>query len=378
VCDGLHRALDSLQRSPTVGSGPGDRERLLPRLQRLWVHLSRNPMAAPIPNALPRSIDAGDVRIGISGWRYVPWRGAFYPRGLVQRAELAHASRQLSTIEINGSFYSLQQPSSWGRWFDETPDDFIFSVKGPRFITHMKKLREIDAPMANFFASGVLRLGRKLGPVLWQFPPNFGFDPATFEPFLATLPFNTDQALCIAEHHDHRVAGRTWLEIDAVRRIRHAVEVRHPSFVDPDFIALLRQYGVAFVVADTSGLWPEKDDVSADFVYVRLHGSETLYQSAYTDAELDRWAARIAAWRSGGQAADARLIASRPPSRRRRRDVYCYFDNTDKLQAPIDAKRLIERLQSNPERIDEGPRTPSTASRHRMTPPARDERARID
>jgi hypothetical protein len=156
-------------------------------------------MAASIPSPQSRSVDAGDVRIGISGWRYAPWRGAFYPRGLVQRAELAHASRQLSTIEINGSFYSLQEPSSWGRWFDETPDDFTFSVKGPRFITHMKKLRDIDAPMANFFASGVLRLGRKLGPVLWQFPPNFGFDPATFEPFLATLPFDTDQALRIAE-----------------------------------------------------------------------------------------------------------------------------------------------------------------------------------
>jgi len=154
--------------------------------------------------------------------------------------------------------------------------------------------------------------------------------------------------------------------------------VRHPSFVDPDFIALLRQYGVAFVVADTTGLWPEKDDISADFVYVRLHGSQTLYQSAYSDEELDRWAARIAAWRTGGQAADARLISSRPPPRRRWRDVYCYFDNTDKLQAPIDAKRLIARLQSSPERIDEGLRRVSREPRIRMTTPARVERARIE
>ena len=298
-------------------------------------------------------IISGGLRIGVSGWRYGPWRGAFYPKGLVQRAELAYASRQLTTIEINGSFYSLQDPASWGRWFDETPDHFVFSVKGPRFITHMKRLREIDAPMANFFASGVLRLGRKLGLVLWQFPPNFRFDPATFEPFLATLPFDTDQALRLAERHDHRVVDRTWLEIDAIRPLRHAVEVRHPSFVDPDFIALLRQYDVAFVAADTTGLWPEKDDVTADFVYVRLHGSQTLYQSAYTDAELDRWAARIAAWRAGRQAADARLIAPAAPLRRGGRDVFCYFDNTDKLQAPIDAKRLIARLgASTPKRND--------------------------
>ena len=289
-------------------------------------------------------MSTGQIRLGISGWRYEPWRGAFYPKVLPQRAELAYAARQLPTIEINGSFYSLQDPASWAAWHDETPDDFVFSVKGPRFITHMKRLREIDAPMANFFASGVLRLGRKLGPVLWQFPPSFRFDPATFEPFLAMLPRDTDHALWIAEHHDHRVEHRKWLEIDAIRPLRHAVEVRHESFLDPDFIALLRFYDVAFVVADTTGRWPEKDDVTADFVYARLHGSQVLYQSAYTDAELDRWAARIAAWRTGRPAADARLISTRPPPRRRLRDVYCYFDNTDKLQAPIDARRLIERL----------------------------------
>ena len=286
----------------------------------------------------------GRIRIGISGWRYEPWRGEFYPKGLVQRDELAYASRALSTIEINGSFYSLQDPSSWRQWFEQTPDDFLFAVKGPRFITHMKRLREIDAPMANFFASGTLRLEHKLGPVLWQFPPSFRFDPATFEPFLATLPFDTGHALWLARRHDHRVEGRLWLEIDAVRRLRHAVEVRHESFVDPDFVRLLRAYGVALVVADTAGRWPERDDVTADFVYLRLHGSETLYQSAYTDAELDRWAERIRAWSCGDQPAQARLIAPRSGPRRRPRDVYCYFDNTDKLQAPLDAKRLMARI----------------------------------
>jgi uncharacterized protein YecE (DUF72 family) len=290
-----------------------------------------------------RAMAENGIRIGVSGWRYAPWRGAFYPKGLAQRRELAHASRAFTTVEINGSFYSLQHPSSWGQWFDDTPDDFLFAVKGPRFITHMKRLREIDAPMANFFASGVLRLGHKLGPVLWQFAPSFRFDPATFEPFLATLPFDTVQALRLAERHDHRLDGRHWLAIDAPRRIRHAVEVRHESFVDPDFIRLLRIYGVAFVVADTAGQWPEKDDVSADFVYLRLHGSQTLYQSAYSDEELDLWAERIRAWRRGEQAPAARLIAPRAPARRRR-DVFCYFDNTDKLQAPLDARRLMARL----------------------------------
>ena len=286
----------------------------------------------------------GAVRIGISGWRYAPWRGAFYPKGLVQRDELAHAARTFGSIEINGSFYSLQHPASWGAWFEQTPDDFVFAVKGPRFITHMKRLREIEAPVANFFASGVLRLGRKLGPVLWQFPASFAFDPATFEPFLCTLPQDSAHALELARGHDHRVAERRWLAIDATRPLRHAVEVRHPSFVDPDFVRLLRQYNVALVVADTAGRWPEKDDVTADFVYVRLHGSETLYQSAYTDAELDRWAACVTAWRRGAQPADARLITPHPPPRRRARDVYVYFDNTDKLQAPLDAQRLLARL----------------------------------
>ena len=306
--------------------------------------LPRLPTAVDTRDTPPAAPARGSIRIGVSGWRYSPWRGAFYPEGLAQRRELAYASRALPTIEINGSFYSLQHPASWGAWAADTPDDFVFAVKGARFITHMKRLREIEDPVANFFASGVLRLGRKLGPILWQFPPNFRFDPATFEPFLCTLPFDTAHALDLARRHDWRLEGRNWLEIDARRPIRHAVEVRHESFLDPDFIALLRHYNVAFVVADTTGLWPEKDDVTADFVYVRLHGSQTLYQSAYTEAELERWAARIRAWSGGGQAPDARLVSSREPPRRARRDVYCYFDNTDKREAPYDARRLMALL----------------------------------
>ena len=287
---------------------------------------------------------AGDVRIGISGWRYAPWRGVFYPDGLPQRSELAFASRMLPTIEINGSFYSLQRPASYAAWHAETPPGFVFAVKGSRYITHMLKLREVGAALANFFASGVLRLEEKLGPILWQFPPQLGFDRERFDAFFAALPRDTAAALALAERHDERLAGRAWLAIDRARPIRHAVEIRHPSFVDPTFIALLRRHRIALVVADTAGRWPLLEDLTADFVYLRLHGDEELYASGYGDAALDRWAARIAAWRSGGQVDDARLASSRPAPRRARRDVYVYFDNDVKVHAPYDAAHLAARL----------------------------------
>jgi len=287
---------------------------------------------------------AGDVRIGISGWRYEPWRGVFYPRGLAQRSELAFASRMLPTIEINGSFYSLQRPQSYAAWHAETPPGFVFAVKGSRYITHMLKLRGIDAALANFFASGVLRLHEKLGPILWQFPPQLGFDAERFAAFFAALPRDTAAALALAERHDERLAGRAFLAIDRARPLRHAVEIRHPSFVDPTFVALLRRHRIALVVADTAGRWPLVEDLTADFVYVRLHGDEELYASGYGDAALDRWATRIATWRRGGQVADARLASSKPAPARARRDVYVYFDNDVKVHAPYDAAHLAARL----------------------------------
>jgi len=287
---------------------------------------------------------AGDVRIGISGWRYEPWRGVFYPPRLAQRNELAFASRMLPTIEINGSFYSLQRPDSYADWHDETPPGFVFAVKGSRYITHMLKLREVAVPLANFFASGVLRLRDKLGPILWQFPPQLGFDGERFDAFFRLLPRDSGAALALAERHDERVAGRAWLEIDRVRPLRHAVEIRHPSFIDPAFIALLRRHAIALVVADTAGRWPLLEDLTADFVYLRLHGDKELYASGYDDDALDRWAARIAAWRDGGEPRDARLASPRPARRRARRDVYCYFDNDVKVHAPYDAAHLAARL----------------------------------
>jgi len=287
---------------------------------------------------------AGDVWIGISGWRYAPWRGVFYPPGLAQRSELAFASRMLATIEINGSFYSLQRPESYAAWHAETPAGFVFAVKGSRYITHMLKLRNVDAALANFFASGVLRLNEKLGPILWQFPPQLGFDAERFDRFFAALPRDSAAALALAERHDERLAGRAWLAIDRQRPLRHAVEIRHPSFVDPAFVALLRRHRIALVVADTAGRWPLLEDLTADFVYLRLHGEKELYASGYDDASLDRWATRIATWRRGGQVADARLASTKPAPRRARRDVYCYFDNDVKVHAPYDAAHLAARL----------------------------------
>lgn len=307
-------------------------------------------MARPDPMALvadgARVPAAGwpplDVRIGISGWTYAPWRRVFYPTGLPQRLELEYASRRMSTIEINGSFYSLQHKDSWQKWYDATPPGFVFSVKGPRFVTHMKKLRDVETPLANFFASGVLALGDKLGPVLWQLPPNLGFNPDVLAAFIDLLPRSTDAAAELATRHDARLEGRALTTAPASRPIRHAVEIRHRTFHDPAFVELLRDREVALVRADTGGRFPELDDVTADFAYLRLHGAEELYTSGYDDAALDDWAARIRTLRSGGTPADGVRLARAAP--RRHRDVFVYFDNDVKVRAPVDALALTDRL----------------------------------
>ncbi len=284
------------------------------------------------------------IHIGISGWRYPPWRGVFFPEGLAQARELEYASRAVPTIEINGSFYSLQRPESYAAWYEATPPGFVFSHKGNRFITHILRLRDIDAPVANVLASGVFNLREKLGPFLWQFPPNFKFDPERMEHFLSILPHDTDAAAELARHHEPRMEGRTALDPGKKHKLRHAVEIRHESFVDPAFIALLRKYKVAMVVADTAGKWPDFEDVTADFMYLRLHGDKELYASGYSEEALDDWAARIRAWTTGSQPKDARLISDKPPPKRATRDLFCYFDNDIKVHAPFDAKRLAEKL----------------------------------
>jgi uncharacterized protein YecE (DUF72 family) len=284
------------------------------------------------------------LRIGISGWRYAPWRGVFYPPGLVQRRELEYAAGCFPTVELNGSFYSLQTPDSYSAWHDATPDDFVFAVKGPRYITHMKRLRDIDRALANFFASGVLRLGAKLGPLLWQLPPSMKFKHDLLDDFLGRLPRDTGAALSLARRRDvDLMRGRSALAIDANRPLRHALEVRHPSFHDSAFIELLRRHGVALVFADTAGRWPYLEDVTADFVYLRLHGDAELYVSGYSDPALDWWADRIRHWREGREPADA-TRAGGPAPARRTRDVYCYFDNDAKVHAPFDAQRLMGEL----------------------------------
>lgn len=287
------------------------------------------------------------IRIGISGWRYPSWRGVFYPEDLVQADELHYASRCFPTIELNGSFYSLQRPQSYARWREQTPRGFVFAIKGPRFITHVLRLRDIEVPLANFFASGVFELREKVGPLLWQFPANFKYDHDLFARFFDLLPRDTEAALKLARRRDLRMKGRTRLAIDRNRRLRHAIEVRHPGFLDASFVALLRRHDLALVVADTAGKWPYVEEVTASFMYLRLHGDEALYTSGYADATLDRWAARIRAWQAGSQPPDAARIAGAPvPRARKSRDVYCYFDNDAKVRAPFDAMSLAEKLAS--------------------------------
>jgi uncharacterized protein YecE (DUF72 family) len=275
--------------------------------------------------------------VGISGWRYPPWRGDFYPKDLAQRRELEYASRQLATIEINGTFYALQRPESFRQWYAETPDDFMFAVKGGRFITHMKQLRDPDVSLANFFASGVLALGDKLGPFLWQLPPTLRFDPARLIDFFAVLPRSTTEAAALAARHDHRLEGRSLTATEVDLPLRHALEVRHDSYLDPSFTALLQDHDVAVVVADTAGKWPLIHTVTADFVYVRLHGDQELYVSGYSEDALDEWAAKVRGWLTGAITPDGRG-----------RDVYVYFDNDVKVRAPYDAKSLAARLGSLP------------------------------
>jgi uncharacterized protein YecE (DUF72 family) len=297
--------------------------------------------------ATQRIKKSSDIRIGISGWNYKPWRGVFYPSGLPHRRELEFASRQLNSIEINGSFYSLQRPSSYRRWHEESPDGFIFAVKGGRFITHMKRLRDIEIPLANFFASGILCLREKLGPILWQFPPQFRWNEERFRKFFELLPCDSSSAAKLAKRHNEKVKGRAWTKMDRSRSLRYAIEIRHDSFLVPEFFSLLRKYNMAFVVSDAAAKWPYAEDLTANFVYCRLHGAEELYASGYSDSAIEEWANRVRKWRIGKHPRDACLITPRAEARPGHRDVFVYFDNDAKVHAPFDAKKLAKRLGLN-------------------------------
>ena len=287
----------------------------------------------------------GRIRIGISGWRYKGWRGVFYPPKLAQRRELEFAATVFDTVEINGTFYSLQHPSSFQRWAEETPDDFVFAVKGSRFITHMKKLRGIDEAFANLLASGLLALGPKFGPMLWQFPPQQRFDRERFREFFRMLPRSMQAAAEIAKGCSDKMLPRSVLETSHDLPLRHVVEIRHESFATAEFLELLREKDVGLVVGDTVE-WPLLLDVTSDLVYVRLHGSEQLYASGYSDEALDVWAERVVRWAEGGtpgaEGRARRVEEAAAPVRPR--DVFVYFDNDAKVHAPFDARTLRRKV----------------------------------
>lgn len=271
----------------------------------------------------------GRVRIGISGYDYKPWRGKFYPETLASRHWLRYAASIFDTIELNGTFYSLKSPDVFRRWVSEVPPGFLFAVKGSRFITHNLKLRNASGALANFYASGVLALGRMTGPFLWQLPATYQFDRPRVAEFLALLPRDSWEAAELARAHDERLRRGALTEAATRVRYRHAFEVRHPSYFTDEFAELLREHDIGFVVADTAGKFPYAETVTSRFVYVRLHGSRQLYVSGYTDDELATWAGRIEGWRSDGL------------------DVYVYFDNDAQVHAPFDAIRLRELLSSS-------------------------------
>lgn len=292
------------------------------------------------------------ARIGISGWRYAPWRGAFYPNGLQQRRELEYAAGKFDSIEINGSFYGPQRPESYLRWYAQTPGDFVFSAKGSREVSHVLRLTGVRGALASFFGSGVLELREKLGPILWQLPPSLAFDADRLTDFFAALPRTIAEARELVAEHDESAIESPGLDERSFapdgmlegleppsrpnnpdQRLRHALEVRHPSFREPGVVELLREHDVALVVADTAGKWPLLREVTADFIYLRLHGAEQLYVSGYTNEQLDSWAAEVRGWLDGTACPDGRP-----------RDVYLYFDNTAEMHAPYDALALAAKL----------------------------------
>lgn len=283
------------------------------------------------------------IRIGISGWTYKPWRGVFFPKGLPQKQEMAFAARTFPSIEVNGTFYGLQRPKSFQAWHDGTPEDFVFAIKASRYITHIRRLRDAEEAMANFFAQGILALGKKLGPILWQLPPSYRFDPERLEDFFKLLPHDTAAAAKLARKHEPRMKGRVFLTPDRKRPLRHAMEIRHESFRDERFVALLRKYRVGLVVADTVD-WPRLGDITADFVYARLHGSEQLYASGYSDKALRDWARWFHSWSRSQSPRDVDRVSSRK-ARVKVKDIFVYFDNDIKVRAPFDAMKLAQRLK---------------------------------
>lgn len=285
------------------------------------------PRPGPEPSPPAGVSPGGEIRVGTSGWRYPSWRSDFYPVGLRQRDELTFLSSRLNAAELNGSFYSLQRPTSYASWAAQVPDDFCFAVKGGRFITHMRRLAGVQVALANFFASGVLALGAKLGPVLWQLPPNLAFDEELLQGFFALLPRTTEAAAEVASRHDEKVPDARALTTPVLSApIRHVLEPRHESFHTATARSLLERSGIGTVLSDSGGTWPTFEAITSDLVYARLHGDAELYRSGYSATALDEWAERVRAWAAHGL------------------DVHVYFDNDARGHAPHDAVGLLGRL----------------------------------
>ena len=266
---------------------------------------------------------SGTIRIGIGGWTYAPWRGAFYPDGLAHKRELAHAAERLTSIEVNGTYYGAQKPETFAKWHEETPDGFVFALKAPRYATNRRVLAEAGPTVERFLTGGVMELKEKLGPINWQFMATKAFDPDDFAAFLKLLPHEADG-----------------------RRLRHVVEVRHASFHTADFIALAREHGVAVVVAGDSE-HPTIPDPTADFVYARIMRTREGEPLGYSDAALDAWAARARAWAAGDLPADLTPVVPQAGDGRAR-DVYLYVISGHKVANPGAAQALIERLEARP------------------------------
>ncbi len=255
--------------------------------------------------------------IGISGWTFPGWKGTFYPKDLSKKNELEYASRRLNSIEVNGTFYSLQRPTTFQRWYTETPDFFQFAVKAPQYITHVRRLKEVEEPLANFFASGLFCLKEKLGPILWQFPPNVMLKDNRFEIFLKQLPQDAKSAARLARKHGEKVEGRAHTKAEGISKVRHAFEFRHKSFLNKNFLDLLREHNVAFVIAHEGGeRAPYTEEPTADFIYARLHGQGKRYTKGYPDREIQQWAGKVSAWNRKG------------------RDAFVYFSNEAKVYSP--------------------------------------------
>ncbi|MDX1646583.1 MAG: DUF72 domain-containing protein [Longimicrobiales bacterium] len=282
------------------------------------------------------------VRIGVSGWSYDEWSGDFYPEDLPASRRLRYVAERFDTVEANGSFYSLLTPSAYRSWYDDTPAGFRMAVKGSRFITHNKSLSDARVPLANFFASGPLALKEKLGPILWQLPERHALDPERLDFFLSLLPGSFEEAGDLAGQHDDEVED-AWIETGENHRIRHVLEARHESFRRKEAVRILRDRDVAMAISH-AGDWERTEEITAGFVYLRLHGAPRTYRSGYGDEALDDWARKIRKWAAGGEPEDALGSTDLQPPRRKGRDVYVYFDNDTEGRAPYDALALTERV----------------------------------